>query len=104
MINSCLRSNCSFLNKFFHQIVCFPVCSIARSSASVVEVVTMDCLRDTQSIGPPYNLNTYPSPDHLLGLFAKEASTKLSKISIEKLIVVVSCKLLCAEYLIARYL
>src|SRR4051794_8838492 len=97
-------SNRSFLNKLFHQMASFPACSIARSSASVVDVVTVDCLRDIQSIGPPYNLKTYPSPDRLSGLFAKEASAELSKTSAEKLVVVVSCELLCAEYSIARYL
>ena len=65
-------------------MACFPACSIARSSASVVEVMTIDCLQNTQLISPPYNLNTYPSSDHLLGLFAKEASAKLSKISIRE--------------------
>ena len=66
--------------------------------------MTVDCLWDTQLIGPPYNLNIYPSPDHLLGLFTKEVSAKLSKISIEKLIVVVFCELLYAKYLITKYL
>src|SRR5205809_768052 len=104
MINSCSRSNCSFLNKFFYQIVCFLACSTARSSASVVKVMTIDCLQDIQLISPPYNLKIYSSPNCLLGLFTKEASTELSKMFIEKLIVVVSYKLLYAEYLIAKYL
>ena len=53
MISLCSGSNRSFLNKLFHQIACFPACSMASSSASVIEVVTVDCLQDTQSIGPP---------------------------------------------------
>ena len=52
MYSLCPVLKCNFRKRFSHQIACFPACSIASSSASVVEVVTVVCLRDAQSTGP----------------------------------------------------
>lgn len=54
-------SNCSCLNNLFHAYTFFDACVSASSSASVVDVVTVSCLRDVQSTAPPYSLKTAPS-------------------------------------------
>src|SRR5947207_3217279 len=57
----CLGSKSMELKKRFHQASSFAVCIIASSSASVLDVVTVFCFVDLQSIGPPKRLNRYPS-------------------------------------------
>src|SRR4051812_22040433 len=47
--------------KRFHQAVSFDVYVRTSSSASVLEVVTIFCLIEYQSIGLPNNLKRYPS-------------------------------------------
>ena len=62
-LSGCSRSKPMALNKCVHPIVSFAACCRASNSASVVDVVTVFCFLDFQSIGPPNILNTYPSVD-----------------------------------------
>src|SRR5437868_349318 len=63
------------LNSRFHHRTSLAVCDRASNSASVLEVVTVRCLVERQSIGPPNSLNRYPSVLYLVtGSSAKAAS------------------------------
>jgi hypothetical protein len=52
MVIACSGSNLSYLGSLLHHWMCFPASDKPRSSASVVEVVTIRCLVALQSTGP----------------------------------------------------
>src|SRR5437667_12030915 len=58
---SCPRSNRRSLKRQFHQRASVAACDRASSSASVVNVETVFCLVELQSMGPPNSLKRYPS-------------------------------------------
>ena len=76
-------------------------CVRANSSASVVDVVTVFCLVDPQSIGPPKSLKRYPSVLRLVvAQFPKLASLVISRVLIGW-VYVISWLSVDAEYSIA---
>ena len=93
----------SLLNNVVHYMDSFPACSRARSSASVINVMTVACFRDDQSITPPKSLNVYPWTLRLSGLLANDASAEILVISFSRP-VVSSPVVFVAEYSIARCL
>src|SRR5437762_12535635 len=61
MVISWPRSNPRSLKIRFHQRASVAACDKASSSASVVDVETVFCLVELQSMGPPNSLKRYPS-------------------------------------------
>ena len=72
---SCSGSSCIALKNLFHYITSLAAWERANSSASVLDVVTVFCLVERQSIGPLNSLNRYPSVLYLvIGSSANAAS------------------------------
>jgi hypothetical protein len=61
MVISWLGLSYITLNRYFHHKTSLAAWDRANSSASVIEVVTVFCLVDRQSIGPPNNWNRHLS-------------------------------------------
>src|SRR5438045_8486239 len=67
----CPGSNSIFLKGLCHHMVSFEAYDRARSSASVLEVVTVFCFVECQSAGPPNSL--YRKPPVLLRVSGSSA-------------------------------
>ena len=79
MTKSWSSRNPTSSNKRFHQRASVAACVKASNSASVVDVVTVFCLTETQSMGPPNSLKRYPSELRLVvAQFPKLASLATS--------------------------
>src|ERR1700733_10238129 len=91
LISSCLMP----LKNLFHQITSLDAWDRANSSASVLDVVTVFCFVERQSIGPLNSLNRYPS---VLYLVAESSANAAS------LAQVIADWSIDAEYSIARLL
>src|SRR5437667_9780596 len=77
---SCPRSNRRSLKRQFHQRASVAACDRASSSASVVDVETVFCLVELQSMGPPKSLKRYPSElRRVVEQFPNPASLAISR-------------------------
>src|SRR5436309_14186145 len=89
LISSCLMP----LKNLFHQITSLAAWDRANSSVSVLDVVTVFCFVERQSMGPLNSLNRYPSVLYLVARSSVNAvslthtiwSPKIAEYSIAKL-------------------
>src|SRR5437762_5178744 len=80
MVISWPRSNPRSLKIQFHQRASVAACDRASSSASVVDVETVFCLVELQSMGLPNSLKRYPSElQHVVEQFPNPASLATPK-------------------------